>query len=171
MILNSNFYPLRCIANDFNRQIIAENIWFEINRPLTTTLSSARDDNLSRVSHPFPKLGINLKGMREFVQRCGGREALQSLTTAEVNAKYQKLITFANKISYCDLLASEGSTYVGQAQAFASHAWKYKFLDALDALEQTFKDYPDLYIWFDNFSQNQHIAAELDFTWFHIIYK
>lgn len=161
---------LPCTINNFNRIIIAENIFGEMIRS-PNQHAPAADADAPKKTYPFPKLGINLKGLREFVEKCGGKDALRGLTTSEVNANYQKLMTFSKKLSYCDLLAREGSIYVGEARAFASHAWNYKFLDAIDALEQAFKDEPDLYIWFDNFSQNQHIALDLDFTWWRDTFR
>jgi len=44
-------------------------------------------------------------------------------------------------------------------------AWKYLLLDVIDALEYHFRDTPDIIIWFDMFSINQHKAMDLDFDW------
>lgn len=41
-------------------------------------------------------------------------------------------------------------------------AWLYVFLDVFDALWNYFKDRPNIYIWFDLFSINQHIELNID---------
>jgi hypothetical protein len=60
---------------------------------------------------------------------------------------------------------------VGKAEVFVSHAWKYKFLDVVSALEYHFKDTPDIIIWFDLFSNNQHGTGELPFEWWATTFK
>ena len=56
---------------------------------------------------------------------------------------------------------------------FISHAWKYQFLDVLDALQNYFEPEPDIIIWFDVFSVNQHADTEvdLDFDWWSHSFK
>ncbi len=60
---------------------------------------------------------------------------------------------------------------VGKPQAFISHAWKYLFLDTLDALENHFKDNLDVFIWFDLFAINQHKASDLPSEWLRTFFK
>ena len=50
---------------------------------------------------------------------------------------------------------------------FISHAWKYQFLDVMDALRNYFRSEPNIIIWFDVFSVNQHavVDVDLDFDW------
>jgi hypothetical protein len=67
---------------------------------------------------PFPKLGINLKGFREFISLCGGEEELRGLTTSEVSDKYLKDVTRASQLSYCAKLLAEGNDTVGTATHF-----------------------------------------------------
>jgi len=45
------------------------------------------------------------------------------------------------------------------------------FLDVIDALEWHFRDTPDIIIWFDMFSNNQHKAVDLDFAWWCNTFK
>ena len=75
------------------------------------------------------------------------------------------------KSSYCDYLKTRDSYSVGVAQVFISHAWKYAFLDVVDTLQYHFRDNPDIIIWFDLFSNNQHSAPDLDFHWWSTTFK
>ena len=61
-------------------------------------------------------------------------------------------------LSYCQLLRQQTgvSFEVGPATVFISHAWKYKFLEFLKALEFRFKDQADVRLWIDLFCHNQH---------------
>jgi hypothetical protein len=60
---------------------------------------------------------------------------------------------------------------VNAATVFISHAWKYTFLDVIDALVNHFQSTPDIIIWFDLFSNNQHKAIDLDFHWWCNTFK
>jgi hypothetical protein len=62
---------------------------------------------------------------------------------------------------------------VGKATVFISHAWKYLFLDVMDALQNYFFSDPDILLWFDICSVNQHAEAEvdLDFEWWSNSFK
>jgi len=85
---------------------------------------------------PFPKEGIKLSSLDFFIAECGGRSELEGLTTTDVNNMYQKPLTIHMKSSYCDFLKTQNSNSVGEAKVFISHAWKYKFLEVLDALQK-----------------------------------
>jgi len=69
------------------------------------------------------------------------------------------------------MLESQHHPAVGIATVFISHAWKYLFLDVMCALEYHFRDQPDIIIWFDLFSNNQHKAVDLDFDWWCNTFK
>eukprot|EP01036_Dinobryon_divergens_P062025 gene62025-biopygen39394 len=94
-------------------------------------------------------------------------------TTTEVNLQFQKKVTETSKLSFCDHLNQQnpGHPAVGVATAFISHAWKYLFLDVLDALQTYFLFEPDIIIWFDVFSVNQHVEVNLDFAWWSTSFK
>ena len=87
------------------------------------------------------------------------------MTTTDVCEAIVKPATLACKSSYCDMMVDQGHGAVGTAVVFISHAWKYKFLDVVDALKSHFKATPDIIVWFDLFSNNQHKAVSLDFDW------
>ncbi|GFH55967.1 hypothetical protein CTEN210_12443 [Chaetoceros tenuissimus] len=81
------------------------------------------------------------------------------------------------ELSYCDMILeqakkdSELDGVVDIATVFVSHAWKYKFLDVLDALKDHFKDEPDKIVWFDLVSNNQHKATDLPYEWWATTFK
>ena len=126
---------------------------------------------LSNEPLPFPKDGVRLSFVNQFIAECGGRDALEGLTTTEMSDNFVKPATFSNQSSYCDMLTSQRHDTVGIATVFISHAWQYHFLDVVDALNYHFRDEPDIIIWFDLFSNNQHKAAELDFHWWSNTFK
>lgn len=113
----------------------------------------------------FPKEGVQLKFLRTFVEEYGGEEYFHNLTTTDVCERIIKPRTLTFQSSYCDLLANEMSSYVGPAHVFISHAWKYYFLDVVHALEDHFSDNKEIILWFDLFSNNQHAATSLEFSW------
>ena len=58
-------------------------------------------------SLPFPKSGVRLSYLREFVvAQCGGEDALKGLTTADVNWRFVMPPTLAGKSSFCDFLVA-----------------------------------------------------------------
>jgi hypothetical protein len=57
---------------------------------------------------------------------------------------------------------------VRKANVFVSHAWKYKFLDVVDALKSHFnasEEMDSVVIWFDLFSNNQNSTEDIPFEW------
>ncbi|CAM9340444.1 unnamed protein product, partial [Ectocarpus fasciculatus] len=123
---------------------------------------------------PFPKDGLSLQAVQAFIERCGGQAALEGLTTTEVCADALMPLTRAAQSSYCELLRVTGAPGVGKPVAFISHAWKYKFMDVVLALKTHFQGNADpssVIIWFDLFTNNQHGAPNLDFTWWSTTFK
>ena len=119
----------------------------------------------------FPKMGVKVKVITEFVSALG-RESLAGLTTTEVCEMYVKPATLG-KGSMCELIKAENpdSDDVGAASVFISHAWRYNFLDVLDSLERNFELEPDAILWFDLFSNDQNKAPDLDFYWWSSTFK
>jgi hypothetical protein len=125
----------------------------------------------------FSMLGVRLRFFRHFVDTvCGGRGALQGLTTLEVMERWVSPATASSKLSYCELLASDASgdvrAFVGTATWFYSHAWRYRFLDVVDAAEAFFgqTQEPDPVVWFDVFSVSQHKAGVRPFEWWSSVF-
>jgi hypothetical protein len=135
--------------------------------------NASSSSNIASASNtlPFPKDGIRLSSINVFYNACGGKDKLIGLTTTEVNEKFLKSITESSQSSYCELLKSQGDDCVDGASVFISHAWKYEFLHVIDALEYHLRDTPDIMIWFDLFSNNQHRATGLDFNWWCNTFK
>jgi tetratricopeptide (TPR) repeat protein len=121
----------------------------------------------------FAKSGIKLSHFRHLIVRfAAGEENLVGLTTAEVCRKYVVPLTGSYGCSVCDFLKLEGHpAYCDIAQVFISHAWMYQILDVLEALEQHFVDTPEISIWFDVFSHNQHAIANDDFHWLSTTFR
>lgn len=118
----------------------------------------------------FPRLGVKLSYWKAFLDACGA-DALQGLTSTDVCEQFIKPATEATRCSYCELLQTHRSDAVGVATVFISHAWKYAFLDVLDALRSHFVTQPDVIIWFDLFSNNQHETAIHGFDWWSNTFK
>jgi len=117
-------------------------------------------------------IGLKLfQGIEDFYDRCGCKEDLEGLTTSEVCDLFVKPQTECCRSSYCEMLESQHHPAVGIATVFISHAWEYIFLDVICALEYFFREQPDIIIWFDLFTNNQHRAADLDFDWWNNTFK
>jgi hypothetical protein len=117
--------------------------------------------------HTFPRHGVRLSFLDQFLQDCGGRAALEGLTTTEVCDQFIKPMTESSQSSYCDFLREIEHEAVGEATVFISHAWKYNFLDVVDSLTHHFGQTleAEVVVWFDLFSNNQHKAVDLDFSY------
>ena len=120
----------------------------------------------------FPKHGVKLAFFAEFIDEvCGGRHNLIDVTTSDVCERYVRPAT-DDKSSYCDLLKLQiHPAYGAVATVFISHAWKYKFLDVVDALLYHFRDAPETIVWFDLFTNNQHMSAHMNFDWWSTTFK
>ena len=61
---------------------------------------------------------------------------------------------------------------VGTATWFYSHAWKYRFLDVVNAAKLFFRQIPeeDPVLWFDIFSVSQHKAGIRPFEWWSTVF-
>jgi tetratricopeptide (TPR) repeat protein len=115
---------------------------------------------------PFPKHGVRLDYFQEMIYTvCGGMDNISTLTTTEICNQFVMPYTAATQSSLCDLLVSQGHSAVSTATVFISHAWKYKFVDVVNALENHFCNTPDVVVWFDLFSNNQHVGPTLTFDW------
>jgi hypothetical protein len=81
---------------------------------------------------PPPLEGISLAGFRAFFELHGGFSAFTDLPTTEVKTALVLPATTPQKCAYSDLLrATPGA--VGPANAFLSHSYSGKVIDAYDA--------------------------------------
>lgn len=142
------------------------------------------------VDPPFPKLGVKINVFYDFIEKCGGYDAIKDLSTTDMRYRFLKKPILPVNTSYCDYLNSINHPDVGVATVFISHAWKYKFLDVLNALgkvqlnalhntstlnmitaENHFRDEKDIIVWFDLFSNDQTFTHTLSFQWWTGIFK
>jgi len=120
----------------------------------------------------FPTLGITLAGIRSFVASQGGEAAFAGKTTTEVCEGILKPATAVTGTSFCVQEKHRGhaaAAGIGVASIFVSHAWKYRFLDVVAALEHWQQrkcpsESPPVF-WFDLFSNGQHGTSSRPFTW------
>lgn len=135
--------------------------------------SSSAVDKAATVSEKdpstFPTKGLRLSHALAFLKENQGK--LTGKTSADVCEQIIKPMTLAHGCSYCDMLDGMGHPAVGEAEVFISHAWKCPFLDVLDALQHHFRAQPDIVIWFDLFSYNQHDSAARDSSWWSGLLK
>lgn len=113
-----------------------------------------------------PKHGIRVRFLDEFIDKCGGTDALQGLTTREVYQKHVIPGTAHCQQSVCALLEASDHPDVGPAEVFISHAWDAQFMDLAAVLKHHFRDRPDAVLWVDLFSINQHQSDDLSADWF-----
>ncbi|KAJ3296302.1 Kinesin light chain 3 [Borealophlyctis nickersoniae] len=113
----------------------------------------------------FSLLGVHLSFFDTFIDDwCGGRDKIDGCKTEDV---CEKVVKPRTSKSVCDHLVEKNSSEVGRATWFISHAWKYEFLDVVDAVKHHFESStPDVIVWFDLFSNSQHDSAEKPFTWY-----
>jgi hypothetical protein len=119
------------------------------------------------------RFGVRLSYFNFFIrEQKEGRKAFANLTTFQMMERFVKPRTASSQLSLCEQLMSDGgdgAAYVATAKIFLSHAWKYLFLDVVDATERRFSGSadPDPVVWFDVFSVSQHKSSERDFAWWN----
>ncbi|KAI8801409.1 hypothetical protein BJ742DRAFT_744541 [Cladochytrium replicatum] len=96
------------------------------------------------MSEPLSVKGVRLQFFDEFITRCGGRDALTDKTTTEVCNEFLKKMTEHSQTTMVETLKlnDKDRSFVGNADHFISHAWKYKFLDVVDSLYAHFESNP-----------------------------
>ena len=133
------------------------------------------------VSHPnelepgyFPTLGIKVRYLQPFLNLICPHEninLIKDYTTTDICEQFIRPFTESFKLSFCELLYQNKHDCVGEATVFISHAWKYNFLQVIDALQRHFHNSMDTIIWFDLFSVNQHNRANKDFSWWSTTFQ
>jgi tetratricopeptide (TPR) repeat protein len=111
----------------------------------------------SPAADAFPIDGAPFPFLREFIDANGGDAAFQGLTTDDVKDRFIVPKTQATKLSLFAQMKQAGDVSIQPATWFVSHAWRYKFLDLVRALEAFFEDKGGVVIiWLDLFSTSQH---------------
>ena len=94
-----------------------------------------------------------------------------------VNSAQSQPVPPAGTQSFCDLLLQDPETacFVGAPTVFLSHAWLYKFLNLLGALEAFVAtqpdDAPEVFFWFDTFSIDEHSTQQLPQVWWSTTFR
>ena len=111
--------------------------------------------------------GITLEGIRALINSCGGPVALTGLTTSQVCEGHMKPETAASGTSFCLAFPA----HAGPATVFVSHAWAYRFLKLIAALE-AWEDKrlaagatTPTFFWLDLYTNSQHGTAARPFEW------
>ncbi len=120
-------------------------------------------------THGFSKLGVLLSYLTTFLKD----SIFSDSTTAQVCEDVIKPLTQSLQSSFCEyLLQIPGhQSMVGIAEVFISHAWSYRFADVVVALVEYFFEKPDIIIWLDILSYNQHKSVNRDFYWWSDTFK
>ena len=126
--------------------------------PVNCSMASASSPQpTSAPADDFPIDGFPFSFVREFIDANGGEAAFESLTTDDVKDRFIVPQTAATKLSLCAQMKQAGDARVQPATWFVSHAWRYKFLDLVKALEAFFADKGGvIIIWLDLLSTSQH---------------
>lgn len=101
--------------------------------------------------------GLPLSLIHEFICDNGGEAAFQGLSSDDVKDRFVLPHTLISKLSMCAQMSQEGDIRIKPATWFVSHAWRYKFLDLVAALDAFFDHCTaDVVLWIDIFSVSQH---------------
>ncbi|KAJ3285295.1 hypothetical protein HDU79_007445 [Rhizoclosmatium sp. JEL0117] len=127
----------------------------------------------------FSIKGVSVKYFSSLVDVWGGCSELKGMTTQDICNKFIKPQTESSKLSWCaDMYLSNDPNLMGQvhdANYFISHAWKYTFLDVVEALtnfvDSNKLDPEATIIWFDLLSNSQHNTSAKDFTWWTTVFQ
>ena len=83
-------------------------------------------------------LGVSIEFIRKYI--ADNNINVATLTTTDVCNTILKPQTLDRKSAYIELVKGQkdgnGKPYVGPATVFVSHAWKYKFGEPVDVMEQ-----------------------------------
>jgi tetratricopeptide (TPR) repeat protein len=126
---------------------------------------------------PLSTLGIRFSRIDEIYDLLGGKELLRGRSTRDVQYRL-RTITVESRQSLCSqLLEESGQELVSEANWFITHAWDYKFLDVMEAIELFFQvEYGsdrmnEAVIWFDLFSVTQHGMGSQPFEWWTTVVR
>lgn len=114
----------------------------------------------------FPMDGLPISFLRELIDNNGGELAFEGLTTDDVKDKFIAPKTQSSQLSMCAQMKQDGDSRVQLATWFVSHAWRYKFLDLVRALEDFFdRKGKCAVIWLDLLSTSQHATFSRPPEW------
>ena len=111
--------------------------------------------------------GLKLCHIHDFVENvCGGRKALEGMTTLQVKNDFIIPHTEKNHCSYSSMVtAKHPDLLTNEAVIIVCHALEESFLDLVDSLNQYFEDdastASELILWIDVFCFNYHALHEV----------
>ncbi len=98
-----------------------------------STLGMSLVDGVAPDDDSFPMIGCSVKLIVDFVEDHGGKPAFHGLTTDDVKTRFVLSDTAATQQSLCQQLHARGDKRIGRPSFFVSHAWKYPFLNLVQA--------------------------------------
>lgn len=138
---------------------------------------------------PVPIEGVSLEALRAFLAECGGRSAVEGLSTGAVCARFVQPQTAADGCSWVTLRTPTAPPdWFGRANVFISHAWGSTFLDLYDAIEAWAAEHstaaalagddavagssapPRPLFWLDTLVNSQHGTADRPFEWWTTVF-
>jgi tetratricopeptide (TPR) repeat protein len=114
----------------------------------------------------IPKLGLKLSFIQKLNEKINP-EDLRKATTREICEKYVMPSTGEYQCSFCEYIECIDKSAVGPATVFVVHAWDCLYMEVIHTLFDYFKDEPDVIVWFDIFSYNQHLDHHRDLNWWN----
>ena len=117
-------------------------------------------------STEFSPLGIKLSYLQQFIEECGGEEAIKNKTTLQIRDQFIIPLTIKTGVSLCEQLKyTRSDVHVSESAWFVCHSWDSTFLDTVNILKFTLSRLrgeeasQNLVIWFDLFSASQHLTS------------
>ncbi len=127
--------------------------------------SSQKNGNKIMAFQPLNKFGIGISFLDIFVQKCGGREKIKQMSTAEVYEKYIRpgLLKSGQGGSYCAYMIEENKKkyeeYFATATVYVIHSRQSLFLGLVDSVKSLVQKDPTCTLWIDIFSLERDYEA------------
>ena len=139
--------------------------------------SKASEENLIHIHSEKQLMGVSMQFLIDFKIR---RE-IGSRTSEKVCNDIIMPETLDGRASYIDLVIKENvndfiddeGSFIGPATVFVSHAWKYDFVEVIEAVQLWWVEHgsnPKVYFWIDLFCNNQHAIIN-SFEWLETTFR
>ena len=135
----------------------------QFNPPLPDTTPQPADPR----NRPF---GVSMAFVRKFLKDHPDIEK-NAWTTSDILKFVIKPESLGTEKAYLDKFIDQrdeqGRLFISYSTVFVSHAWNYRFVaEVVDGMEQYALEHPDVYFWFDLFTNDQNNVVDKDFYWF-----
>lgn len=162
---------LEFIGDNTNSPFDMEVQFFRLDHGDNGLESSSKEEDKIDFESTYSNLGVKLSFFLSFFEKFLTEEEMSRMTTSDVCKKVKRL-TQERRCSFCEYQESIDSSVVGKAEVFISHAWKYSFSDVIAVLKNHFTKEPDIILWFDILSNNQHIKnSKNNLRWWVTAFK